>query len=81
MKRTLILFGLLLILIQFNFPAIPDSWDRVFYVVTGLVMLFFAFFNRRVSLSAKDLPFTGAQLESSGSLQDKDLSTSQEGNS
>ncbi|MCI0542188.1 hypothetical protein L0Y69_00315 [bacterium] len=50
MKKTLIIFGILLILIQFDFPGLPHSWDRVFYIVTGLVLLFIAFFNRRVTL-------------------------------
>ncbi len=52
MKKTLVTFGILLILMPFL--GFLQSWKDIFSIIAGLVLLFIAFFNRRVALSAKE---------------------------
>lgn len=47
MRKTFIVVGILLIAMPFL--GFPYEWKSVFYIFVGLLLNFFAFFNRRIS--------------------------------
>lgn len=47
MRKTFIVIGLLLVAMPFL--GLPQMWKNTFFVFIGLVLLFLAFFNRRIS--------------------------------
>jgi len=47
MKKTLIIIGVLLLAMPFL--GFPSAWKSAFFVFAGLLLLFFALFNRRIS--------------------------------
>lgn len=50
MKKILILFGILLIVVPLDFLGFPYWIENAFYIFTGCILLFIAYFNRRVSV-------------------------------